>query len=98
MKYISIVILPFCIGIPLIAQKNQQPFQHVEPPCWWIGMKNKSVQILFYNKTANINEYQVSLKYDGVQIQKTTKVSNPHYLFVTLDITPTAKAGTLALE
>ena len=94
MRYVFLLTFTFCVGVA-IAQKNQQPFHHVEPPFWWIGMKNKSVQILFYNKTVDISKYEVSLRYQGVQLQKITKVSNPHYVFVTLEIASTAKAGTI---
>jgi glycosidase len=82
----------------VFAQNKKITFHHVEPPFWWTGMKNSSLQILFYNKDLNLGEYQASLSYEGVTLTKVETVSNPHYLFVTLDISSSAKAGTLPIQ
>ena len=79
------------------AQKNVERFHHVEPPNWWIGMKNASVQILFHNKDVAINGYTVDLRYDGVSIRDVETVEDGNYLFVTLDISPSAKPGNLPI-
>jgi neopullulanase len=78
------------------AQKKQSPsFQHVEPPFWFVGMKNSTVQILFHNKEANIGDLQVQTNYQGVTIKEVTKVENPHYVFVTVEIGKDAVAGSV---
>src|SRR5688500_15419671 len=82
----------------LHAQKKKQPFHHVEPPFWWVGMKNSELQILFYNKDANIAEYTASFNYPGVALKDQQKVSNPHYLFLTIDVTADAKAGVVPIQ
>lgn len=56
-------------------------------------MKNTSLQILFHNKDINIADYQPSIQYDGVTLKEVKKVENPHYLFLTLDVSQSAKAG-----
>ena len=58
---------------PTLGQKKTVQFQHVEPPFWWIGMKNTSLQILFYNKDVNISEYTASINYAGVAIERGKK-------------------------
>jgi len=81
-----------------VAQRKapQSPdFHHVEPPFWWIGMKNSSVQILFHNKDKDISAWQPELKYEGVTIKDVKRVENPHYVFVTIDVGPSAKAGSI---
>ena len=82
---------------PTVGQKKTAQFQHVEPPFWWIGMKNTSLQVLFYNKDVNISEYQTSVNYPGVELNAVKKVSNPHYLFLTLEISSAAKAGSVPI-
>lgn len=79
------------------AQPKLKGFDHVEPPFWWIGMKNSSLQVLFHHKTINIADYKAEVKYEGVTLKETTKVENPHYLFLTLEISPLAKAGKIAI-
>src|SRR5687768_7440817 len=91
---IPLVLLTY----PTLGQKKTVQFQHVEPPFWWIGMKNTSLQILFYNKEVNISEYTASLTYPGVSLKEVKKVSNPHYLFLTIDISSQAKVGTVPIQ
>src|SRR5688500_4371211 len=95
---LKLLILLVLLTYPTLGQKKTVPFQHVEPPFWWIGMKNSSVQILFYNKEVNISEYTASLNYPGVSLKEVKKVSNPHYLFLTLDISSEATAGTVPIQ
>jgi glycosidase len=87
------------LAVPLItsAQKKQPTFNHVEPANWWIGMKEPSVQILFHQTDINLSEYKAELKYQGVSIREIKTVENPHYLFLTLDISPTTKAGFIPI-
>jgi neopullulanase len=89
------VCLYFMLSTNGWAQKKNEEFQHVEPPFWWTGMKNHSLQILFHNSQKDISGYIPSIAYDGVSITDVKKVENPHYLFVTLDISGSAKAGTI---
>jgi glycosidase len=72
-------------------------FDHVEPPYWWIGMKMNSLQVLFHNKNVALADLKVSIAYEGVTVRETTKVENPHYLFLTLDISSQAKAGKIPI-
>jgi glycosidase len=90
----KVLLVVFCLisGVAY-AQKVQPDFHHVEPSFWWLGMKNSSVQILFHNKNLNVGSYQASVKYDGVILKESKKVENPHFLFLTLEISSTAKAG-----
>ena len=79
-----LVVLVLLTG-PVVGQKKAVQFQHAEPPFWWVGMKTTSLQILFYNKDVNVSEYTASLDYAGVALTSVKKVSNPHYLFITLE-------------
>jgi neopullulanase len=77
--------------------KGNQPFTHVEPPNWWLGMKNSEVQVLFHNASVDISKYTASINYPGVSVKAVKTTENPHYLFVTLDISPTATAGNVPI-
>ena len=91
-----LVVLVLLTG-PVVGQKKAVQFQHVEPPFWWVGMKTTSLQILFYNKDVNVSEYTASLDYAGVALKSVKRVSNPHYLFLTLEISSGAKAGRVPI-
>ncbi len=90
MKTIVIILLLFVSHLAMAQQSN---FSHVEPAFWWVGMKNRSVQILFHSDKINIDHYKATIKYGGVTLKEIKLVENPHYLFLTLEISPTAKAG-----
>ena len=68
--------------------------ERMEPPFWYVGMKNPELQVLLYGK--NIADADFSLKkYPGVTVKEVAKVKNPNYLFVYLDVDDTARPGTL---
>ena len=73
-----------------------QDIKRVEPPNWWIGMKDQNLQLLVYGD--KIAEANVSLKYKDVKIIKVNKTENPNYLFLDLKIGQKAKAGKLNLN
>lgn len=67
----------------------------LEPASWWVGMQHDTLQLLVYGE--NISELQPALKYAGVSIKKVDRVTNPHYLFVTLGISSRAKPGSFSI-
>ncbi len=96
MKKIFLLLAIVCVSGFSFSQKKQPLlFQHVEPAFWWVGMKNTEVQILFHNAKNSVADYNVSVTYAGVTLKEVKKVENPHYLFITLIISPTAQAGNV---
>ncbi len=65
--------------------------EKVEPPHWWIGMKNPNLQLLV--KHANIGTSTPEISYSGVSLVKAHKADSPNYLFLDLEISESAKAG-----
>jgi neopullulanase len=98
MRSSLIFLMCFTFVVSLSAQKPPaNNFSHVEPPFWWTGMENTSLQILFHKKDISVSDYQVTMKYDGVTLKESKRVENPHYLFLTLDIASTAKSGKIPI-
>lgn len=91
-KLLTVTLL--LLSIIASAQKKTLTFDHVEPPFWWTGMKNPTVQILFHNKKMDLRPFKISTQYPGVSITEVKTVENPHYLFVTIDIGQ-SNAGTI---
>jgi len=70
--------------------------QHVEPPNWWVGMHDTSLQLMLHG--AGIADARpVLAPYPGVTLQRSHRASSPNYLFVDLDIAPDAQPGELQL-
>lgn len=73
--------------------KNVAP--KIFPPNWWIGMENPTVEIMIYGN--DIQTEKVLINHAGVEIKNISKVENPNYLFVELDVSK-AKAGKFDIE
>jgi glycosidase len=69
--------------------------ERVEPMFWWVDMQNPHLQILIHGN--HISEYDVSLNYPGVKIERTIKTDNANYLFVNLLIEKGTQAGKFDL-
>lgn len=95
MKRLQLTFIIAIFFFSATAQKQGATFDHVEPPNWWIGMKQSSLQILFHNATADIASYELNVNYPGVVVKEIKKVENPHYLFVTIGISATTAAGKI---
>jgi glycosidase len=89
-----LIIFSLFHAADLSAQKKPD-FDRVEPAFWWVDMKSTSLQILFYNKDKEITSYEPSVNYTGVTLKQVKHVENPHYLFLYLEISPAAAAGTV---
>ena len=72
-------------------QVSNSYLTRVEPPNWWIGMKDNSLQLLVYEE--NIGNSTPEISYTGISIENVHKADSPNYLFIDLIISETAKAG-----
>lgn len=72
----------------------QAQVQRVEPPYWWIGMAESKLEILFYG--ANIGRYEVLVDDSSLllTIEKVTRLVNPNYLLVSVNVPQDLKPGT----
>lgn len=89
--WLSVVVLGGC-ATGVQAQKTAV-ISRIEPPHWYVGMENTSLQVLFYGP--NVAAFEPSLQYSGVEITEVTRVENANYLFVELTISPAARPGQM---
>ncbi|HOY72433.1 MAG TPA: cyclomaltodextrinase N-terminal domain-containing protein, partial [Tenuifilaceae bacterium] len=86
---------PLILMLMLIAacsmNVNSQNIKRVEPPCWWVGMKNPRLQLMIYG--SNINQAQVGISDSRVTLESVDKTENPNYLFLNLAINENAEPG-----
>lgn len=93
MKQLAFIVLLLLQTVGLFAQLPA--LERIEPMNWWVGMKNPKLQLLVYGD--GISERNVSLKHPGVKLIKIHKAENPNYLFIDLEIGPSAKAGSFPI-
>lgn len=70
--------------------------ERIEPPNWWVGMKNPHVQLMVHG--VDVAKNAISIRYPGVKIESITHTANSNYAFVNISISPHALPGTLTLE
>lgn len=71
--------------------------QHVEPPNWWVGMRDISLQLMLHGPGI-ADAKPVLAPYPGVTLTGSHRAASANYLFVDLDIGPQAKPGELVLD
>ncbi len=68
----------------------------VEPPNWWVGMRDTSLQLMLHG--AGIADAKpVLAPYPGVTLKSSHRATSANYLFIDLDIAPSAQPGDLRL-
>ena len=77
---------------PVVVGAAPADIQRLEPPNWWTGFQESSLQLMVYG--TEISMYQPSVDYPGVTVERVEKVKSPNYLFVYLDIAPETRPGS----
>ncbi len=88
-KYIYTLLLISLIS-SLFAQKIN--LERIEPPNWWAGMKNSHLQLLLHGE--NISLANIEISSERAKLKSVTKVKNPNYLFLDIDISPDTTHGS----
>jgi len=88
-------LLLFLCLIPFVLSAHTE-IERVEPPFWWTGMNNTTLQIMLYGQ--NIAFDKPEINYEGVSIEKTITVENNNYIFLYLNISENAQPGILNIQ
>src|SRR5665648_74227 len=89
-KTIALFAIVLLTVIPVQAA-NKPTLNRVEPPFWWTGFKNPSLQLMVYGE--RISETKPEINYEGVELVSSSSVENPNYLFLDLRLSPNVKPG-----
>ena len=92
--FVGIISLNSCTTAETEVQPITEEFSQInriEPPNWWTGFENKSLQLLVHHE--NIGKAKASLSYPGVRLTKQHQAKSPNYLFLDLEIVEGTKAG-----
>lgn len=92
-KIFALIIVSLVITT---ASAEEYKVDGVYPSHWWVGMKNKNLQLML--RGTNIQENSVSLSYPGIKLIKITKPRNRNYIFIDLEITAAAKPGNVVIR
>ncbi len=69
----------------------------IDPPHWWVGMKNSSLQLQVHGRDVRQSDFTVD--YPGVAVDSVVRLDgSPDWQYVYLRISPEAKPGMLTLQ
>jgi glycosidase len=88
----AVLLLFSLAALPLWAQMK---VVKVEPPNWWVGLQPSNTMLLITGE--GLAGARVSTSYPGTSVARSKASANGHYLFVWLQVSSTAKPGTVPL-
>ena len=91
MKNKILVILLFICSI-----SYSQQIERIEPPFWWEGFKNTSLQLLVYGE--NISNLDFNIKSNIVELVSVEKAENPNYIFLNLEVNDKGRSGDFDID
>ena len=84
-------MLLLTLSINVATSESAYMIEHLEPPFWWTGMADNTLQLMVHGK--NIANIEPELSYPGVAINKVHRLDNPNYLFIDLLLSETTVPG-----
>ncbi len=83
-----------CFLLSFTMMKAAVTIDHIEPECWYVGMKNPSLQLMVYGD--GIRSAEVTTDFEGVKIDSLVRLDSPNYLLIYLN-TKDAHPGEMTL-
>ena len=69
----------------------------IDPPHWWVGMKDTSLQLQVHGRDVRLSDFTVD--FPGVAVDSVVRLDgSPDWQYVYLRISPEAKPADLAVE
>ena len=93
MKRVCIVLSTLLLSSPAVVAIN---IEKIDPPFWYVGMEDKSLQLMVYGK--DIANAKVDVSYPGVQISSTVRLDSDNYLLVYLQLSDEVAPGNVKLS
>ena len=96
MKYLKMKNKILLIILLVSSISYSQQIERIEPPFWWEGFKNTSLQLLIYGK--NISNLDFKIKSDIVDLVSVEKAENPNYIFLNLEVNDKGISGDFNID
>ena len=92
----KLILLLLATAAYCVQQVSAQSGLEIYPTNWWVGMKNKKLQLMVHQK--NIGKASsVTVDYPGVHLIQSHPVESPNYLFLDLVIAPNTQPGKVKI-
>jgi glycosidase len=94
MKSFFIIMLNLFLAAIVVAAGDQPEFY---PSSWWIGMKNKNLQLMIHGKEVG-NYSSIKCIQPGVILKNVNRFKNKNYLILDLVFDAAAKPGMMSVQ
>lgn len=84
----------FTVTMALISLTSKGQVERIDPPFWWVGMKNNTLQLLVYGK--NIAALEPRIDQKGVTINQVSRFENSSY--ISIDVTIDSKQAPVTFQ
>ncbi|MDC0643780.1 glycoside hydrolase family 13 protein [Flavobacteriaceae bacterium] len=88
----AILLFGLSFFTPLFAQE----IERIEPPNWWVGLNNPTLQLMLYGK--DIGVLTPVINHPKVQLKKVNRVENPNYLFLDILLAEDMTATSITID
>lgn len=96
MKKLTLVTLLAMIAGTLLGAPKAPMVTNVEPPYWWVGMANDTLQLMLTG--SGIADAEISTAYPGVEIVDIPQLDSKNYKILYITIAPDTKPGAVPFE
>lgn len=96
MKRFSLLAAALMAGASLFGAKKAPMVTNVEPPYWWVGMANDTLQVMLTGP--DIAQASAEVDYSGVKLDRQISLDSPNYKLLYFTIAPDAKPGKMPIR
>lgn len=96
MKRFSLLAAALMAGASLFGAKKAPVVTNVEPPYWWVGMANDTLQVMLTGP--DIAQASAEVDYSGVKLDRQISLDSPNYKLLYFTIAPDAKPGKMPIR
>ena len=96
MKRISFLAAALMAGASLFGAKKAPMVTNVEPPYWWVGMANDTLQVMLTGP--DIAQASAEVDYSGVKLDRQVSLDSPNYKLLYFTIAPDTKPGKMPIR
>jgi len=96
MKRFSLLAAALMAGASLFGAKKAPMVTNVEPPYWWVGMANDTLQVMLTGP--DIAQASAAVDYAGVNLTEQVSLDSPNYKLLYFTIAPDTKPGKMPIK
>lgn len=96
MKRFSLLAAALMAGASLFGAKKAPMVTNVEPPYWWVGMANDTLQVMLTGP--DIAQASAEVDYSGVKLDRQISLDSPNYKLLYFTIAPDTKPGKMPIR